>query len=72
MRLRPGDRLRCSNHDCRLQVLVTDSGSGKQTETLLRCSCGGLMKRFYEKPAVTKVKLTSAAGAEDAEHGSTP
>jgi len=63
MRLRPGERLRCSNPECRLQVIVTDLGSGKETETSLQCSCGSPMKRFYEKPAVNKTQLTRVASA---------
>jgi hypothetical protein len=63
MRLRPGDRLRCSNPECRLQVIVTDLGSGKDTEILLRCSCGSSMKKSYERPAVNKTQLTRVASA---------
>ena len=64
MRLRPGDRLRCANPECRLQVIVTELRNGKETETLLRCSCGSPMKKFYEKPAMNWIKLDRPVSAE--------
>jgi len=69
MQLRPGEQLRCSNPECRLQVIVTDLGRGRETETTLRCSCGSPMKKLYEKPALDKTKLThgmsATAGADN-------
>ena len=61
MPFRPGERLRCSNPECQLQVIVTDLGIGKSTETLPRCACGFPMKKYYEKPRVTRVKLVRDA-----------
>ena len=63
MRLKPGDRLRCSNPECRLQVMLTDLGYGKEIQNLLRCACGFPMKKFYEKPTVSTSKLTREASA---------
>lgn len=57
-RLRLGERLRCSNSECGLEIIVTNLG-GKETEHSLRCSCGGSMRKPYVKPAVSKVKLIS-------------
>jgi hypothetical protein len=56
MRLKEGDRLRCSNARCGIQVLVTDLGSGNEIGVLLHCACGFPMKKSYEKPAVSKIK----------------
>jgi len=58
MRLKHGDRLRCSNSECGLQVVVTDVGHGKETPALLTCTCGFPMKKFYERPLVNKVRLS--------------
>jgi len=72
MKLRPGDRLRCSNPVCRLQVIVTDMGSGKETETSLRCACGSTMKKFYEKTAVNKIRLTRDVSTVAGARGTRP
>jgi hypothetical protein len=64
MRLRPGDRLRCSNPDCRLEVLVVETmGREEERRELLRCSCGSPMKKPYEKPAVGKLDLNHSSHA---------
>jgi hypothetical protein len=65
MRLRPGDRLRCSNSECRLEVIVTEVGSRTEAESLLRCSCNSPMKKFYVKPAFETMKLNHDLGAAD-------
>lgn len=61
LRMRLGEHLRCSNPGCRLQVMVTDVGTGKAPEAVLRCSCGSAMKKSYERPRVTKMKLVRHA-----------
>jgi hypothetical protein len=61
MRLRMGDRLRCSNPGCGLQVIVTELGRMKEFTTPTRCSCGFQMKKFYEKPVVHKTRLSREA-----------
>jgi hypothetical protein len=61
MRLRPGDSLRCSNAECRLQVIVTDIGSHEERDSLLRCFCGSPMKKVYVKPAASRLHLKSEA-----------
>lgn len=33
-------------------------GIARDLVPLLRCSCGFLMKRLYEKPAIDKIKLS--------------
>jgi hypothetical protein len=65
MRLRPGDRLRCSNSKCRLEVIVTEVGSRTEAESLLRCSCNSPMKKLYVKPAFETMKLNHDLGAAD-------
>jgi hypothetical protein len=57
MRLRRGDRLRCSNPKCGLQVIVTESGQMKEFTTQPRCACGFPMKKRYEKPTAAKTRL---------------
>jgi len=66
MRLRPGDRLRCSNPDCQLQVIVTDIASEQERDTLLQCYCGFPMKKSYVKPAAHRLDLTSGSRKPDA------
>ena len=56
MGLRLGDRVRGSNFECVLQVMVMGTGYAK--ETLLRCSCGSPMKKSDEQPAVSRRKAT--------------
>jgi hypothetical protein len=51
-------------------VVVTEPGSPKEPEVLLRCSRGSAMKRFYERPAVNKIKLTRDGSAREGRHGS--
>ena len=59
MRLRPIDRMRCSQSG--LQVIVADLGTAKENLTSLCCDCGFPMKRFYEKPVLSKIKLAREA-----------
>jgi hypothetical protein len=61
MRLRAGDRLRCTNPHCRLQLSVTDLGTSKEAEDLVRCICGSFMKKLYERPTVNKLTRDSSA-----------
>jgi hypothetical protein len=61
MRLRAGDRLRCSNRKRHLEMVVTDPGRSGESKTLLLCSCGSPMKKPYEKPSATLVKLAPYA-----------
>lgn len=70
IRLRIGDRLYRSDSGCRLQVVVTEPGNPKEPELLLRCSRGSAMKKFYERPAVNKIKLTRDGSAREGRHGS--
>lgn len=70
MRLRIGDRLRCSDPKCGLEVLVTETGSSEETDTLLKCSCGSAMKKFYERPTVTKIRLARDGSAREGGGGS--
>ena len=65
-----GDRLCRSDSGCRLQVVVTEPGSPKGPEVLLRCSRGPAMEKFYERPAVNKIKLTRDGSAREGRHGS--
>ena len=62
--LRTGDRLCCSNPQCRLEVAVTDIGTNRQSTTLLQCWCGFPMRRAYQKPTLTKVPLNQNGEAE--------
>ena len=70
MRLRIGDRLRCSDPKCGLEVLVTETGRAEETDTLLVCSCSGPMKKFYERPTVSKIRLIRSGVAREADGGS--
>jgi len=57
MQLRPGDRLRCSNPLCGLEVIVVESPSDQERDRLLECWCGSPMKKRYVEPAVSRVDL---------------
>jgi len=70
MRLKTGDRLRCSSPECGLQVIVTDLGRAKEAATLPRCSCGSPMKKFYEKPVLSKIRLSREERVTDGVSGS--
>jgi hypothetical protein len=70
MRLRAGDRLRCSNLECGLQVIVLETGCARETENLLRCSCGSPMKKTYLKPAMNKLKTALEKSATAGARGS--
>ncbi len=59
MRLRPRDRISCSQSG--LQVIVADLGTAKENLTSLCCDCSFPMKRFYEKPVLSKIKLACEA-----------
>lgn len=61
MRFRSGERLRCSNPECRLEVIVLSPGSGKEPEASLTCHCGSPLKKTYEKPVVRKVRFTDGS-----------
>jgi|HubBroStandDraft_5_1064220.scaffolds.fasta_scaffold15757_2 hypothetical protein len=64
MRYRPGERLRCCNPDCRLEVIVLGIGAGKEPEALLICHCGSPMKKSYQKPVANKIKLDRGIAAK--------
>jgi len=63
MRPRLGDRLRCSNPACHLEVSVSDAGQQLEVSSLLHCCCGFPMKKAYQKPLVTKVAMTHSEKA---------
>ena len=65
MEWRRGEQLRCSNPDCRLQVMVIDLGTGIERQGLLLCPCGSTMKRSYEAPAVSKTALPGGRSGTD-------
>jgi hypothetical protein len=58
MRLKQGDRFRCSNTGCGLVVIVTDGGRVGDFASMPRCSCGIAMRKSYEKPVVCKTRLS--------------
>ncbi len=66
-----GEKWRCGNPECRAEVVVTDSSQSGATDKL-RCGCGTVMKRVYEKPTARRVVLGTdkahgaAAGKESA------
>jgi len=55
MRLRDGERWRCTNRECRSEILVTKTGD-MEGRTTPRCCCGGEMKKPYEAPRITKIE----------------
>lgn len=70
MRFRAGDRRRCSNLECDLQVIVLQTGYAKETASLRRCPCGFSLKKSYRKPAVNKLKTTLEKSATAGARGS--
>jgi hypothetical protein len=58
MRLRRGDRLRCSNTEFCSRLSVMDQGSVEGTKALLPDAGGSPMRKFSEWPAVTTLGLT--------------
>lgn len=69
MRLKPGDQLRCTNPECRFQVVVTDLGAYEDRREPLRCSCGYPMKRPYVAPAASKLTLSRSSSHTDERRG---
>jgi hypothetical protein len=70
MLMKTGERWRCSNPECRCQVLV-ESGSAIHGRNLI-CACGGAMKRKYAPPQLTYLEflrgentLSATAGARE-------
>ncbi|HTZ33270.1 MAG TPA: hypothetical protein VMH31_12490 [Methylomirabilota bacterium] len=57
MQLRAGDRLRCSNPECRLEIIVLEVPSEEEHNRLLECWCGWPMKKRYVEPSVTRMDL---------------
>lgn len=64
MKWKSGERLRCSNPECRLEVVVLSVGAGKEPDACLTYHCGSPMKRSYEKPAIHTTKLGGGDGAK--------
>lgn len=60
MQWKTGERLRCSNPECRFEVVVLAVGARKKPEASLICHCGSPMKRMYEKPVVHRLKFSSS------------
>jgi len=58
MHWRTGEKLRCPNPECRLELVVLSVGAGKDPTASLICYCGSPMKRFYERPVVRKLKFS--------------
>jgi hypothetical protein len=61
MRLRPGDRLRCSNSQCRLEVMVMEMKGAEERPELPRCWCGSPMRKPYASPEAAKLHLRPSA-----------
>jgi hypothetical protein len=55
MRLRERERWRCTNRECRSEILVTKTGE-IEGQTTPRCCCGGAMKKPYNAPKITKIE----------------
>src|SRR5208283_4659700 len=53
-----GEKWRCVNPECCAGVVVTDSSQSGAADKL-RCGCGTVMRRLYEKPTARKVMLTA-------------
>ena len=69
MRLNHGDRLRCSNPTCGLQVIVSDLGMARDSESLLRCICGAMMKKVHAKTTVSPLNLEQKERARSGQRG---
>ncbi len=54
MRLRERERWRCTNPDCRSEIVVTKTAR-LEGGTNPRCSCGAAMKKPYQSPALTTI-----------------
>jgi hypothetical protein len=55
MRLRERERWRCTNPECRSEILVTKTGD-IEGSTNPRCCCGTVMKKPYAAPRITNIE----------------
>ncbi len=53
MKMRRGDRWKCTNRQCKCEIVVFNSAEieGASNPT---CCCGGVMKKLYAHPAAEK------------------
>ena len=59
MVMNAGERWRCTNENCRCEVLVQSGGRVEGANP--RCACGAPMKKAYVPPALTYLQFLHPA-----------
>ena len=67
MLMKAGERWRCSNPECRCEVLVQSGGAIDGRNPI--CVCGGAMKRKYAPPQLTYLEFLRGDNALSATAG---
>jgi hypothetical protein len=55
MLMKPGERWRCTNANCKCEVLVESGGQVEGVNP--RCACGAPLKKAYASPALAYLEF---------------